>query len=830
MSNTPQNPKNDNLQFNTNYDPNNIQNQSRNAEEFENDILNQIINETDNNVYTAVNSPLFNETPNETQQNTKQQENINEIDLPTTEPVYTPSFEEQIDKIEKIEQTQKEEIQQPIQTIQTEQTQPIKQTEQIESTEQIQQVPQIQQVETPTEIEDEIPELQNPIINTSIQEPTINTINLGSSPKDSTLLNGNIADNLFSFFAKLGLPILLLLSLLLCGQQILFPRDFWFAEEVRFADIYMNMLSSNNFLMLTLNGQPYAETGPLYYYLVRFIDLIPAINMPQALLITTVLCFMLFTTSTWILTRGLGYSNNVAFGAGLITISCLAFASLSYYIRMDLLFVSLLNFSYFCFYRAWKKENAPIWLIFAFLFLALACLAQTLFFFILPFLASLCFFFWTGKLKRINSADGIIGFLLAMLIFFAWFGYIYMQGKADYISLILNQQILEFFALPNFSTINVYYFLLILPLAFLPFTFSFLFADWINWLKNIGTSIKNRKQDNATAWIFILFLCHLLLFIFFGQSLSSIIAILALFSILSAKIIINFSELRGKLFFTLTAIFTLFLGISLILSEFQTYIFKFIPFAQDFVTKIPFVLFEANAHTSYGFATIGIILSILGLFLFIINKKNTAGGTLLLYTIGIIIAVQPITLLVTPQISSVLSPKTYAYEMANQHKTQNVTPVTLGIPANIFTYYYNEGLDPENYQGKTISELPNIDALTDFLLSNETIILAIPEQEFKQISYKEEAIVLPYHQYIGTQKILLTLWQISSQTSLLNAKKEKEVIPLIDNLLEPKEKDAIINVQPNKKQEPQETPTPNTMEQFPTDQSPTTNNQDEIAL
>ena len=101
--------------------------------------------------------------------------------------------------------------------------------------------------------------------------------------------------------------------------------------------------------------------------------------MPQAFFIAMTFCMMLLTTSTWLLTRGIGYSNKVAFCAGLITLSCLSLASLSYYIRMDLLFISLLNFSYLCFYRAWKKESAPIWLIFAFLFLALACLSQTSF-------------------------------------------------------------------------------------------------------------------------------------------------------------------------------------------------------------------------------------------------------------------------------------------------------------------------------------------------------------------------------------------------------------------------------------------------------------------
>ena len=102
-----------------------------------------------------------------------------------------------------------------------------------------------------------------------------------------------MAEKCFNIFSKLGLPLLMLFTLILCGQQFLFPRDFWFSEEVRYADIYMNMLSSNNFFSLTLNGHPYAETGPLYFILVWLLDAIPTINMPQAFFGSSILlpCF-----------------------------------------------------------------------------------------------------------------------------------------------------------------------------------------------------------------------------------------------------------------------------------------------------------------------------------------------------------------------------------------------------------------------------------------------------------------------------------------------------------------------------------------------------------
>ena len=131
---------------------------------------------------------------------------------------------------------------------------------------------------------------------------------------------------------------------------------FWFSEEVRYADIYMNMLSSNNFFSLTLNGHPYAETGPLYFILVWLLDAIPTINMPQAFFGSSILFAMLFVASTWILARGLGYSNKIAFTAGLILLSTFFLAGFTNYTRMDLLFAAFLNLSYVCFFRAWNKK------------------------------------------------------------------------------------------------------------------------------------------------------------------------------------------------------------------------------------------------------------------------------------------------------------------------------------------------------------------------------------------------------------------------------------------------------------------------------------------
>ena len=170
-----------------------------------------MLNETDNTVYTAVNTPLINETI----QNNSQQEDETPFE---PEKTVNLSTNEPIIENQEINQHQ--------------------QTEDIKETTQTHSIDHSKEIE---ETEEEITELQNPIINTSLQQPLENTqeININQQIDKQDNLNSqseqtpqteipqenstqSFVDNIFSFFAKLGLPVLLILSFLLCGQQILF--------------------------------------------------------------------------------------------------------------------------------------------------------------------------------------------------------------------------------------------------------------------------------------------------------------------------------------------------------------------------------------------------------------------------------------------------------------------------------------------------------------------------------------------------------------------------------------------------------------------------------
>lgn len=629
----------------------------------------------------------------------------------------------------------------------------------------------------------------------------------GTSAAD-TITEAGIAEKCFNIFSKLGLPVLILFTLILCGQQFVFPRDFWFSEEVRYADIYMNMLSSHNFFTLTLNGHPYAETGPLYFILVWLLDTIPTINMPQAFFGASILFAVFFIASTWILARGLGYSSKIAFAAGLLALSMFFLASFTNYTRMDLLFAGFLNLSYLCFFRAWQKKSAPIWLFFAFLFLCFASLTSTFIAFLFPFIASLFFFLWTAKYKRINSADGIIGFLFSLLVIFVWFAYIYIQGNGEYISLLLEEQLIQ--NIKSITTVvheQYWYYLAGLPFALFPWIFIILFASWGSWLKKSPQAFKDRRENNAGAWLIVLIVTHLGIFsLFKDKNFSNLVTVIPFFAILFAKSILSFSPLRSKIFFGFLALLTSLSGIFFLILEFHGYILEYLPNLWILPKEIPAFIDVLTSNTSFGISTMGGILILLGVLLWYGVKRHCAGGSLLIYTIGIILTLQPLNLLVAPQLGTVFSTKNHAYEMAAIHQKEGAVPASYNIYPDVFTYYYNEALDKTHYSSATIAQFDSIEPLTEFLLNNDKVILAISEKDFQQLPYKNEATVLEYKQWIEHQYIILTYWNISSH------KPDSEANPpiildekIIDNsaqLLTNEDKDAIMLPQPNSLAEP----------------------------
>lgn len=344
-----------------------------------------------------------------------------------------------------------------------------------------------------------------------------------------------------------------------------------------------------------------------------------------------------------------------------------------------------------------------------------------------------------------------------------------------------------------------WYYLAGLPLALFPWIFVILFASWGAWLKNSPQAFKNRRQENAGAWLFLLILTHLAVFsLLKNKSFSNLVTVAPFFAVLFAKSLLDFSKLRSKIFFGILSVLTVLSGIFFIVFEFHAYILEYLPNLWNLPGEIPAFIEVATKNTHFGLTAMGALFILLGILLWYVVKRQFTGGSILVYTIGAILALQPLNFLVAPQLGTILSTKNHAYQMAKTHKEENAVPAAYALYPDVFTYYYNEALNPETHSRAMITQIESIEALTDFLLNNSKVVLAISESEFEKLPYKNEAAILDYKQWIENQYVILTLWNISSHKPALNTNShnqliENNILNNSDGLLTQEDKNAIID-------------------------------------
>lgn len=578
--------------------------------------------------------------------------------------------------------------------------------------------------------------------------------------------NSGIAQKTFHALSYIALPILILLTIALSFQQLVFPRDFWISEEVRFADVYMNMLATGNFFHLTLNGLPFAEAGPLYFLSIYAINSIPGVAMPQAFFIASTIFASLYISVVWLFARVMGLGKHGAFAAGLIALSTFFFIGLSNYNRMDLLHAALLNFSFLLFYYGWKKKNGFFSLTLAFIFLALSVLINGILYVTIPFIAGFFFLLWAGKLRRITGGDGLLGFFIFLLLLFSWYGILYFYGQANYINELFKVQVLEPFGIAPYSK-PLWYYGFSLVLIALPWFLLFFFVNWLQNLKSIPVYFKTRKENASTAWLIWILLTTLVLLTFtHNKQFVNLMPLMPVLAILFAKILMSLSPLKSKFFYVIFAFLLFFLGLLFLLFEFHALIFEYLPEIWILPEEIPTYIAVATTNTHFGMAVMGGIFILTAFILWKFTRKTLACGALLVSSIWLIIAVQPFSMLVAPQLDAVLSPKTQATLLA-EYTLKGYIPASFQVYPNVYTYYYNEALlqkekvenDNFIYPQKSILNLETTQDLYQFLNTNPKVILAITVEEYNSLPNKVHAKELQ-RQWLESKEVAITLWEV----------------------------------------------------------------------
>ncbi|MBU1611595.1 MAG: glycosyltransferase family 39 protein, partial [Proteobacteria bacterium] len=281
-------------------------------------------------------------------------------------------------------------------------------------------------------------------------------------------------------------------------------RALWFSDEVRYANAYENMERAGAWVVLALNGMPYPDKPPVYFWFLSLLDNLTPFDPPAVFFVGAALSGLGFLYATYWLGRVLGLSRDRCLGAALITLSTLFFAAVLHYSRMDLMFAALIVATSACLARTFVRDGASGWAVLGFGLAGLAVLVKGPLGILFPLLALAFYLAWRGKLRRMTSAPVLLGLAVAALVAACWVLAAWIVEGPDFVRTVFVEQIFQRAANTFHHKEGFSYYFAVLPAVWLPWTL-FLFGLPLTLLFTrtfwSGLLRGRKTADPARTWL-----------------------------------------------------------------------------------------------------------------------------------------------------------------------------------------------------------------------------------------------------------------------------------------------------------------------------------------
>ncbi len=269
-------------------------------------------------------------------------------------------------------------------------------------------------------------------------------------------------------------------------------RDFWAPDEGDFAQVAREL--EDDFVVPRLNGKPYAEKPPLYYYVLYASGKIQpwlkeeiSFRVPSALFALALAC-ALFATVAWLSDR------KRALYASLIFVSSPLVYWQARYVQVDMVFSAFLCLSLFSFLWFFAKERTGCLYLCA-VFLGGAFLTKGPLALVLTLPPMLAFSFLAKRKTPFPLLHAGAASLLFAAIVMPWYVAVYLkEGPSFLYENVVRQNLLRFSEAWSHRR-PFYYYLTTLPMDFLP---------WSLFLPlGIYRAFKERKESLLILFLLI---------------------------------------------------------------------------------------------------------------------------------------------------------------------------------------------------------------------------------------------------------------------------------------------------------------------------------------
>jgi 4-amino-4-deoxy-L-arabinose transferase-like glycosyltransferase len=282
-------------------------------------------------------------------------------------------------------------------------------------------------------------------------------------------------------------------------------RDFWAPDEGDFAQIAREL--PENPVVPHLNGKPYGEKPPLFYYITYLSKIIFGSTRDEVSLRFPSGLFALLGVIFFFVTILKFFDRHKALLAACILLSTPLYYWQARYLQVDMVFsvfVSSCLLFFFWFYNTRKEHMIYL----SFLFLALAFLTKGPLAIVLVLPVVFLFLFFEKNFKAIKTREYLVGILICLAVTLPWYIAVYVKEGAPYLyENVIRQNLIRFFDAWSHRR-PFYYYFTTLPLDFFP---------WSLFLPlGLYFMFKRIKSDGGIRYFFIWFA-----WMFFFLSLSS---------------------------------------------------------------------------------------------------------------------------------------------------------------------------------------------------------------------------------------------------------------------------------------------------------------------
>lgn len=286
----------------------------------------------------------------------------------------------------------------------------------------------------------------------------------------------------------------------LCLLPVILLRDYTPANELRYLSIADEALRQGHIFAFTNHGAIYADKPPLFLWLVMLVRLMPSALQHLLFGLLTVLPAYVTIEVTADTMHFQGHEQTLM---RLLTLTTGLFLVSMLTLRMDMLMCMFIMLAVRQFYRCYDSSRPHENLLLP-LYIFLGVFTKGPYGAMIPLAVIIAFLIVKGRLSDFFRVLGWRSWTLLIALFGLWFGAVYAEGGATYLSdLVFHQTVGRAYHSFHHGEPVYYYLYMMWPLL-LPWTFAMVYAAWNSLRKKSVDSESQRLMTIGCAATFVI--------------------------------------------------------------------------------------------------------------------------------------------------------------------------------------------------------------------------------------------------------------------------------------------------------------------------------------